>query len=64
MPQSERLSAHALLDEIEMSPVLRKRFMEIIIKELSEESELKGCVVGVVDNRLSCIDTERKRTTR
>ena len=35
--------------------------MEIIIKELSKESELKGCIVGVVNNRISCIDAEKLR---
>ncbi len=60
MPQSERKSAHGLLDEIETNPILRKRFFDILIKELSEESDLNGCVIGIVNNRVSCIEAERK----
>jgi hypothetical protein len=50
-----------LLDEIETNPILLKRFMDILIKELSEESDLRRCVIGVVKHRISCIDAERKR---
>jgi hypothetical protein len=60
MPQSERLSAHALIEEIESNPVLRKTFMDIIIKEMSQESELKGCLLGVINDQISCINAKKR----
>jgi hypothetical protein len=60
MPQSERLSAHALLDEIEDNPVLRKRFMDILLKEFTEPSELRSCLIGIVENQITCLNQKKK----
>ena len=59
MPQSERLSTHGVLEEIENNPILRKQFMEIIMKELKEESELRGCVLGIVGDQLACLGKKK-----
>jgi hypothetical protein len=60
MPQSERLSAHALLDEVEENPILRKKFTDIIIKELEEEAELKNCIIGVIKKSVACFEEKQK----
>ena len=64
IPQSERLSVHVFLEEIENSPLLRKQFMDMIIKELYQESELKACLTEVINNRILCIDEERTQPSK